>query len=183
MDRPYFLAGDKIILRPFEESDLDLYYSGKNHPLVRETLFTFAPQTREQVLADIKLQSSNDKTLFFTICCKETLIAAGETAFVRWDAVSRAAIFFLAIYDPQQWKKGFGSEATKLMCEYGFEIINLNRIQLHVACENIAAVKSYEKAGFIIEGTLRQAMYHNDRYCDFYVMGLLRSDYYRGKKR
>jgi RimJ/RimL family protein N-acetyltransferase len=55
----------------------------------------------------------------------------------------------------------------------------LNRIQLHVAIENEGAVKVYQNNGFIIEGTLRQAMYHNGKYSDFYVMGLLRSDMHK----
>ncbi len=67
------------------------------------------------------------------------------------------------------------------MIQYGFDILNLNRIQLHVCCDNVFAVKAYEKAGYKIEGTLRQAMYHHNKYCDFYVMGILRSEYYSTK--
>ena len=44
-------------------------------------------------------------------------------------------------------------------------------------------IKAYEKAGFVREGTLRQAMYHNDEYCDFFVMSILRKEYYERKKK
>jgi RimJ/RimL family protein N-acetyltransferase len=86
------------------------------------------------------------------------------------------AIFYIGIADKTNWSKGYGSEATELMVHYAFSTLNLNRIQLHVAKENKPAVKVYQKAGFKIEGTLREAMYHKGQYCDFYVMGILRSD-------
>ena len=68
------------------------------------------------------------------------------------------------------------------MVEYGFNVLNLNRIQLHVAAHNSRGIKAYEKVGFRREGLLRQAMYQNDRYFDFYVMAILRNEFY-GKKR
>jgi len=173
-----FMEGEQIYLRPVEEGDLDLVYFGKNNPDVRETLFLFSPLIIDQVREEMKEWSQSKEVVLFTICSQENNEPVGQTAFVRIDHVSRAAVYYLAIHDPQYWAKGYGSEATRLMISYGFDILNLNRIQLHVACENEHAVRAYKNAGYSIEGTLRQAMYHNNRYCDFYVMGILRQDYY-----
>ena len=178
-----FVEGEKVYLRPVEDVDFELVYFGKNNPDVRETLFLFAPQTLEQVQRETKDWSQSKEIALFTICSQETNEPVGQTAFVRIDFVSRAAVFYIAIYDPQFWAKGYGGEASRLMVSYGFEILNLNRIQLHVACENTYAVRAYQQAGYSIEGTLRQAMYHHDRYCDFYVMAILRSEYYAQKNR
>lgn len=176
-----FLEGENIYLRPFQEKDLGLVEFGKNDTEVRETLFLFAPMTQEQVRQEMNSWSSSKEIMFFTICNRNDDEPVGQTAFVRIDYVSRAAVFYIAIYDPQFWSKGFGGEATKLMVKYAFEILNLNRIQLHVCSENTKGVKAYEKAGFKVEGTLRQAMYHFNRYIDFYVMGILREEYYKMK--
>jgi diamine N-acetyltransferase len=173
-----FLAGEKVYLRPVEEGDVALVYFGKNNIEVRETLFLFAPMTFEQVRQEMINWSTSKEIMLFTICSQESNEAVGQSAFVRIDYVSRAAIFYIAIYDPQYWARGFGGEATRLMVQYAFAVLNLNRIQLHVCCDNAHAVQAYRRAGFQIEGTLRQAMYHHDRYCDFYVMGILRSEYY-----
>lgn len=178
-----FYEGEKIYLRPVEESDLELFYFGRNNPDVRETLFLFFPMTYEQVKNDIQLILNSKENLTFTIVEKESEIPIGQTSFVRIDYVSRMATFFLAIWDPAYWSKGYGSEATQLMVDYGFEILNLNRIQLHVAHENINAIKAYEKCGFKIEGTLREAMYHHNRYCDFHLMAILRSEFYEMKQK
>jgi len=176
-----FVEGEKVYLRPVEENDLHLFYFGKNNPQVRETLFLFYPMTFEQVKIEIASQTNTRENLLFTIIEKEKDEPVGLTSFVRIDYVSRMATFFLAIWNPEYWSKGYGTEATKLMVEYGFEILNLNRIQLHVAVENKNAIRAYEKCGFKIEGTLREAMYHQNRYCDFHLMAILRSEFYQMK--
>jgi RimJ/RimL family protein N-acetyltransferase len=173
-----FLEGSKIYLRPHKEEDLDIIEFGKNNPDVRDTLFLFDPQTRNDVEHEVKTWLNDKSTVLFTICENKTNQPVGQTALFRIDYVSRAAIFYIAIYDPVFWSKGYGKETTELMLKYSFDILNLNRIQLHVSVENKKGVKAYEKNGFKIEGTLREAMYHNNRYVDFYVMGILRSEYY-----
>ena len=178
MDIVKFLEGEKIYLRPLQDEDSKLVYFGKNNTDVRETLFLFAPMTLELVQAELKQWSTSKEIMLFTICSQDNNQPVGQTAFVRIDYVSRAAVFYIAIYDPEFWSKGYGGEATRLMLKYAFDILNLNRVQLHVCCENVKGVEAYKKAGYKIEGTLRQAMYHHNRYIDFYVMGILREEYY-----
>lgn len=174
----FFLNGSSIYLRPWQDQDIDLLFKGVNDPAVRETLFTYRPKSKIELMEEIQKDLTSDKSILLTICECSSNQPVGMTAFYRIDYVSRAAIFFLAIYDSTKWHHGYGFEATKLMVDYAFNILNLNRIQLHVASENPKAVSIYEKCGFIKEGTLREAMYHNDRYVDFYVMAILRSDFY-----
>jgi RimJ/RimL family protein N-acetyltransferase len=178
-----FYSGEKVYLRPVEEGDLELFYFGRNNPEVRETLFLFFPMTYEQVKNEVQSLIASKENLTFTIVENETNTPVGQTSFVRIDYVSRMATFFFALWDPEYWSKGYGSEATKLMVDYGFDILNLNRIQLHVAVENKNAIRAYEKCGFKIEGTLREAMYHHNRYCDFHLMAILRSEFYSSKQK
>jgi RimJ/RimL family protein N-acetyltransferase len=173
------MGGEKIYLRPLEEFDNELFYFGRNDPSVRETLFLFRPYTKIDIKEEVDNWLKNNENILFTICENESEKAIGLTGLYRVDYVSRAAVFFIAIYDPDFWSKGYGGEATRLVIEYSFDILNLNRIQLHVSVDNEKGVKAYKKAGFTIEGTLREAMYHNDEYVDFYVMGLLRKEYYK----
>jgi len=173
-----FISGEKVYLRPSNESDTDLLAYGKNNEEVRKTLFLFAPVTTDQAKEEMAAWNSSKEIMLFTICRNSDDTAIGQTAFVRIDYVSHAAVFYIAIYDPQYWSSGFGKEAVRLMLKYAFDILNLNRIQLHVSCENPHAVEAYKKAGYKIEGTLRQAMYHDNHYVDFYVMGILREEYY-----
>ncbi|MBI9070751.1 MAG: GNAT family N-acetyltransferase [Melioribacteraceae bacterium] len=175
-----FVEGNNIYLRPYnKELDLELFHFGKNNSEVRETLFLFSPFTKEQTADEMDKWISCKDNVLFTICETNSNNPIGLTGLFRIDMVSRAAVFFISIYDSGYWSKGYGSEATKLILKYSFDILNLNRIQLHVAKNNVKGVKAYEKNGFQVEGTLREAMYKNNEYFDFYVMGILRKEYYK----
>ncbi len=179
----FFTYGEKIFLRAVDIEDSDFLAWCFNSPYMRETFFTNLPtnfSVQEEIIR--KLYKNNTEYVPFIICDKQTEESIGITAFHRIDFVSRAAIFSIIIPDKDNWGKGFGKEATKLMVDYGFNILNLNRIQLHVFAENKAAISIYESVGFSKEGLLRQAMYHNNKYCDFYVMAILREDFYKSEK-
>jgi RimJ/RimL family protein N-acetyltransferase len=71
------------------------------------------------------------------------------------------------------WGHGFGTDAMRTMCRFGFRFCNLQRIELLVHETNPAAIRSYEKVGFRREGTLRRAQFQGGRYIDVIIMGLL----------
>jgi RimJ/RimL family protein N-acetyltransferase len=171
-----FLIGEKVYLRSYKQGDEEMLARIENHPDPRSTLFYALPTSAHRIKERIDQFLSDHHVIILIICRKDNDQAIGQTAFFRIDWVGRMAIFYIGIADKINWNKGYGSQATKLMVEYAFETLNLNRIQLHVAVDNHPAVKIYKNAGFKVEGTLREAMYYNGRYCDFYVMGLLRRD-------
>lgn len=171
-----FIYGEKIYLRAYKSDDEGMILRLENHPDPRRTLFYALPTTIIQQQDKIKNQIDDPNSIIFTICRKDDGEPVGQTALFRIDWIGRMAVFYIGIADKENWSKGYGSEATKLVIDYAFQTINLNRIQLHVAVENEAAVNLYKKVGFQIEGTLREAMFHQGKYCDFYVMGLLRKD-------
>jgi RimJ/RimL family protein N-acetyltransferase len=172
-----FIQGDKVYLRAFRNGDEEMIARIENHPLPRKTLFYAFPTSPGQQLEKTMKQIADSNTIVFTICRNLDDEPIGQTAFFRIDWVGRMAVFYIGIADAVNRSKGFGSEACRMMVDYAFNTLNLNRIQLHVAIENTAAVKTYQTCGFVIEGELREAMFHEGRYCNFYVMGLLRSDW------
>lgn len=64
-----------------------------------------------------------------------------------------------------------------MLCGYGFEILNLNRIGLSVFEYNERGRRCYEKVGLRVEGRRRQAKYWRGRYWDALEMGLLASEW------
>ena len=171
-----FITGKKVFLRPVQEEDESMIARIENHPDARETLFYALPTSLRQQREKITKHADDPTTILLIICRKEDHTAIGQTAFFRIDWVGRMATFYLGIADKENWAKGYGSETTALMLDYAFQTLNLNRVQLHVALENKGAVKVYQRNGFQIEGTLREAMYHRGHYSDFYVMGILKAD-------
>ncbi|MFZ5352158.1 MAG: GNAT family N-acetyltransferase [Bacillota bacterium] len=74
--------------------------------------------------------------------------------------------------------KGYGTEAMKLLVDFMFKEININKISLHVFSFNQRAVKSYEKCGFKIEAVGREAIFRFGKYHDEYTMSILREEYF-----
>ena len=71
----------------------------------------------------------------------------------------------------------------ELLVYYGFNTLNLNRIELSVYHFNSRAFKTYQKVGFVEEGRKRQARYHNGKYQDEIFMVILREDWEQKVKR
>ncbi|MEO7059951.1 MAG: GNAT family protein, partial [Lapillicoccus sp.] len=72
--------------------------------------------------------------------------------------------------------RGIGTTAIIQLVEFGFVRHNLRRIHLQAISSNAAAIRAYEKAGFVIEGRQRQHAWVRGAYEDIVRMGILRSE-------
>ena len=90
--------------------------------------------------------------------------------------VHRSAELQIRIGDVAARGAGRGTEAVQLLLAFAFEDLNLERVFLHVFADNAAALRAYEKAGFVREGVLRQAAYVDGRRLDVVIMSFLRRD-------
>ncbi|HEY2241423.1 MAG TPA: GNAT family protein [Streptosporangiaceae bacterium] len=69
--------------------------------------------------------------------------------------------------------RGYGSDAMRVIVDYGFRELGLHRIQLGVTPFNPAGIRAYEKAGFTEEGRLRESVMHDGRWYDEILMSIL----------
>ena len=74
------------------------------------------------------------------------------------------------------WGKGFTTEALQAVLQFGFDTLNLNRIEAQHESDNPASGRVMEKAGMIHEGRLRQRVYNKGRYADVELYAILRQD-------
>ena len=72
--------------------------------------------------------------------------------------------------------QGYGSEATRAVVEYGLGAVGLHRISLDVHVDNPAGIRAYEKAGFVREGVLRDAVLWDGQRVDEIIMSVLATD-------
>jgi len=172
-----FLIGQRIYLRPLELEDAPQLAAYINDPEVRETLQMYRPvnQVFEKQFIERISKPENDVVLGIALRQDDRLI--GATGLHGLSLKDRKASFGISIGAKDQWNKGFGSEALRLIVDYGFRTLNLNRILLHVYAFNERAKHVYEKAGFRREGAMRQDVYCNGEYHDVLIMGLLRQDW------
>jgi RimJ/RimL family protein N-acetyltransferase len=83
----------------------------------------------------------------------------------------------ISIGERDYWGRGYGTDAMKLLVQYGFLELNLRRIMLGVHGYNERAVKSYEKVGFVMEGRMRGEGWRDGVHFDGLWMGILREDW------
>ena len=63
-----------------------------------------------------------------------------------------------------------GTETARLFTDYGFQHLGLHRISLRVLDGNVAAIQSYENAGFVLEGTFKDMVMIDEEYRDVIFM-------------
>ena len=102
--------------------------------------------------------------------------AVGNVGLFEVDELSRHAEVGIALI-PSARGKGIGTEAMRQILEFGFVRGNLRRMHLEVIASNAAAIRSYEKAGFVVEGRQREHAWVRGRYEDIVRMGILRSEW------
>lgn len=100
----------------------------------------------------------------------------GGCGFEKVSPEDRHAELGIAIGDRAYWDGGYGTDAMRALCRFGFDIMNLHRIQLDVYAGNLRAQHVYEKVGFRVEVRKRQAIYKFGAYQDVLVMGLLEGE-------
>jgi RimJ/RimL family protein N-acetyltransferase len=83
----------------------------------------------------------------------------------------------MGIGDPQDRKKGYGSQALNLILRYAFEELNLYRLTALVPEYNSDAMRFFEKAGFLVEVRRRQALNRDGRRWDLLHLGLLQDEW------
>ena len=174
------ICGKHVRLRAMERSDLPYFQEWLNDPDVTEGLSTYLPLSmadEEQWFDRASRSDPEAKPLAIDLRHNDSWRLIGDISFFNIEWVNRSAEFGIFIGDKSVWNKGYGTESVQLLLEHGFETLNLHRIFLRVYSTNLRARRSYEKVGFVLEGTLREAVYRHGRYADVHVMSVLRSEW------
>ena len=183
VDKMAFAEGLIVILRPLERTDLnERYLSWLNDPEVtRYTETGTFPTSAEDLENYYRSVTGSKNDVMLAVVEKKSGRHVGNVKLgpIHW--VHHRATFGILIGEMEFWGKGVGLEATRLMVEYGFQRLNLHRIDLGVFAEHEEAVKCYKKAGFKVEGRMREDLFLDGEYKDRLGMGLLRSEYKPGR--
>ncbi|ACR79886.1 GNAT family N-acetyltransferase [Kosmotoga olearia] len=171
------LKGEKVVLRPLEVEDARTIVPLINDAELRQYLLQVFPINKFMEENWIKNHSSSSNEVNLAITTDDELI--GVTGYMNIDWVNRCAEFGIGIFNKKYWGKGYGTETTKLMLEYAFRKLNLNRVYLRVFDYNERAIRAYEKCGFVLEGRQRQAVFSNGRYHDVLMMSILAEEYFK----
>ena len=169
------LLGDLVRLRPRESEDLPRINEMFNDPDVLAGLTIAFPQSMAGIRDWFEQTRTRDDQVTFVI---ET--PAGESIGIcsleAIDARSRTSTLGIWI-GKAYWDTGYGTDALRLLCRFGFQQMNLQRIQLWVYEENRRARRVYERVGFRHEGVARRGQFVGGRNVDVLLMGLLNDEF------
>lgn len=80
----------------------------------------------------------------------------------------------------EYWGQGVVTEVLRKVIEFGFESMELNRLEAQLVSTNIGSRRVLEKNGFAVEGTLKQYWVKDGEFWDALVMGLVKEQYVQG---
>ena len=128
-------------------------------------------------------KNNENKTFDIIELSRHKLI--GTVGLEHFNYTSRSAVWGIFIGDSDFRSNGYGTEAIKLLLEFGFKYLNLHSIRLDLLSVNERAHKCYLKCGFKDTGASREAIFLNGKYYDKLHMDILESefegDYIRNK--
>lgn len=175
------LEGRLITLRPVKSEDADAVFASQKDDEVSRLTGTLETFTLEQVKAHYANVGDAPDRVDYAIISKVDNSFVGEVVLNAIDSANRSANFRIALMSQEQFGKGYGTEATRLMVKHGFESLNLHRIDLEVFAFNPRAIHVYEKVGFVKEGLKRDVLFWEGQYHDAVIMGFLKPDYEESK--
>lgn len=170
------LKGKNVILAPIKKEYIDKFIEWLNDLEITQHLMGYRPLTRDMEEKWYTSLKERENDIIFAILINQTqLIGNCGIMEIMWkDRTGKCGIF---IGDKKEQGKAYGTEAMKLLLNYGFNTLNLNRIDLKVNDFNSRAIKCYQKLGFIEEGRMRQSCFRNGEYHDQIIMSILRSEW------
>lgn len=135
-----------------------------------------SPLTREAYVARLAARDAEEQADAAAFVVDVDGAPVGTASLFGFDMYARHAEVGITLA-PEARGRGIGSEAIRQLVAFGFERRNLRRIHLQAIASNTPALRAYEKAGFVIEGRLREHAWVRGGYEDIVLMGILRSDH------
>ena len=170
------LVGEKCYLSPISMEDVEKYTEWLNDMEVGQFLLvsgTVYDLDKERAA----LENLMKHNVVFAIIEKDTNRAIGNCGLHNVSDIHRRASFGIFIGEKGNWSQGIGSEATCLLLDYAFNVLNLNNVDLEVIDYNKRAIKCYEKCGFRYIGVRRQAVFMAGSYHGVLLYDILASEF------
>lgn len=170
---PAWIEGQRICLRPITMEDTQRIVAWRNEERVRRNFIYQTPFTKEGHENWMRTKVASGEVVQFIICEKGNGRPVGSVYFRDIDPLNKKAEYGIFIGEADSAGKGIGTEAARLAVAYARDQLKLHKLMLRVFADNVAAVKSYQNAGFVQEAYLKDEFLQNGQYRDLLFMAVL----------
>jgi len=169
------IIGKNVLLRMVEIDDCNEHYiAWMNDPKTNQYMETrYSRQNFDTITAFVKEKRASHDSYLFAIVerCSNRHIGNIKIGPINERYHNADISYFIGEKDCR--RKGYATEAIKLVCEFGFSVLKLHRIQAGVASENVASSRVLLACGFSLEGVLKEKLQIDGQYMDHLWYGLL----------
>ncbi len=173
------IDGKNIYLSPMNLEDMDKYITWLSDPNVARGIGALSKVYNPENEKEFILDTLKNGKYNYAIIRKDDNTLIGNCGLMDRDNIHKKATLGIFIGDEENRNKGYGTETIKLLIDYGFNILNLNNIDLKVFSFNERAIACYKKCGLKEYGRRHESYYMNNKYYDEIFMEILRRDYYK----
>lgn len=177
----HFLEGTRLKLCLTEKEHLKKRAEFINDPEVQKTLNYDYPTSLSKTEAWFSKIVLDSSRVDFTIIARENEDIIGFCGFIHIDRAVKKAEHHIFIGDRRYWGKGYGRDAYKLLTNYGFMELGLNRIYGYQLEYNEKAQKTTRNLGWTVEGCLREDVFSHGLVKNRNVIAILRNEWAEDK--
>ncbi len=170
------LVGDRIYLSPRSSEDYEIFAEWLNDFQVADYVGRSGKLMTKEGEKEY-LEANNNPEATFSIVDLENDKLIGSVSIESIDHLNRCGTLGIFIGDKNYRDKGYGTEAIRIILEYGFKYLNLKNIKLDVMGFNERAIRCYQKCGFKEYGRRRKCKYINGQYYDVISMDILDEEF------
>lgn len=173
-----WIETERLLLRKLTPEVYDYIYANFQDEELKTHL---GLSTAEELEKDRKryeggLSAYDRSFIIFQMLLKESKEIIGMTGFVRYYPDHSRAELGYGMNKEEHKQKGYMTEATKRVVEYGFKELQLNRMEALAGPNNLPSIKIIEKLGFKKEGHLKQHYVRDGVAEDSLIYALLKSE-------
>ena len=169
------LIGEKVGLRARLESDVAILHDelhGDVATYARKSSRPWRPISQGLTASPYRVTEPTDDAARFSVVDLSDGQLAGVSILWGIDTHNRLAHLGISIR-PSFRGRGLGADVVRVLCDYGFRIRGLHRLQIETLADNLAMIKAATANGFTLEGTLRKSAWVDGAFVDEVVLGRL----------
>jgi len=174
------IQGSSVFLKLLEDDEIPIIVRILQDPKVSDTIYRKYIEITNSNAAPMLLsgQSANECKLFGVWSkAGPNPRLIGLISLRNIDNIHRTAWIGTIAVNLSDQKNGYITEAGRLIIEYAFNTLNLEKVQAAVLADHPIVPRMIEKMGGMKEGNLRGSYFQDGARNDELIYGLLRSEY------